>query len=105
MEITEVEIRLVKEGRLRAYATVVLDHCLKIRDLRIIEGPDGLFVAYWLFGSESGGQGIYCLIAPWTRSSTEKRNYFTVFRPSARKSKASSGVDPTQSIDLATEDV
>ena len=45
MEITEVEIRLVNEGRLRAYATVVLDHCFKIRDLRIIEGPDGLFVA------------------------------------------------------------
>jgi stage V sporulation protein G len=44
MEITEVEISLVNEGRLRAYATVILDDCFKIRSLRIIEGPNGLFV-------------------------------------------------------------
>ena len=44
MEITEIEISLVNEGRLRAYATVVLEDCFKIRSLRIIEGPDGLFV-------------------------------------------------------------
>jgi stage V sporulation protein G len=45
MEITEVEISLVNEGRLRAYAAVVLNDCYRIRYLRIIEGPDGLFVA------------------------------------------------------------
>ena len=44
MKITEVEISLVNEGRLRAYATVILEDCFKIRSLRIIEGPDGLFV-------------------------------------------------------------
>ena len=44
MEITEVKISLVNEGRLRAYATVILEDCFKIRSLRIIEGPDGLFV-------------------------------------------------------------
>jgi stage V sporulation protein G len=45
MKITEVEISLVNEGRLRAYAAVVLDDCYRIRYLRIIDGPDGLFVA------------------------------------------------------------
>ena len=50
MEITEVKISLVNEGRLRAYATVILEDCFKIRSLRIIEGPDGLFARAPLIG-------------------------------------------------------
>ena len=45
MEITEVKITLANEGRLRAFARVTLDDCFVIRDLRIIEGPDALFLA------------------------------------------------------------
>src|SRR4029434_1346525 len=45
------------------------------------------------------------LIAPWTRSSKEKRTSFTVFRTSSRNSNAPSGIDPAQSIDSAIEDL
>jgi stage V sporulation protein G len=45
MEITEVTIRLANEGYLRAHASITLDDCFVIRNLRIIEGPNGLFVA------------------------------------------------------------
>ena len=47
MEITEVRVfmRNEKEGKLRAYATITLDNCFIIRDLKVIEGKKGLFVA------------------------------------------------------------
>ncbi len=46
MEITEIKVYPVKDsGRLKAYATMVLDGCFIIRDLKIIEGDKGLFVS------------------------------------------------------------
>ena len=45
MEITEVKITLANESQLPAIARVTLDDCFVIRDLRIIEGADRLFLA------------------------------------------------------------
>ena len=45
MEITEVKIFPVNEDKLKAYVTIVLDHCFVVRDLKIINGSTGLFVA------------------------------------------------------------
>jgi stage V sporulation protein G len=45
MEITEVRVFLVNEDKLRAYVTVTLDHCFVVRDLKVIHGTSGLFVA------------------------------------------------------------
>lgn len=46
MRITEVRIQPVNTGtRLKAYAVVVIDGGLIIRDMKIIEGPGGCFVA------------------------------------------------------------
>jgi stage V sporulation protein G len=47
MEITEVRIKLMEESedRLRAFCSITLDHCFVIRDLKIIEGVNGPFVA------------------------------------------------------------
>lgn len=47
MEITEVRIKLMEdsEDRLRAFCSVTFDHCFVVRDLKIIEGTSGLFVA------------------------------------------------------------
>ncbi len=47
MKITEVRI-FPKEGedkKLRAFATITLDDCFVVRDMKIIEGSKGLFVA------------------------------------------------------------
>lgn len=47
--ITEVRIRLYSDARpgdrLRAFATVTFDGCFVVRDLKVIEGDDGLIVA------------------------------------------------------------
>lgn len=46
MEITEVKVFPVENNdKLKAYASVVFDNCFVVRDLRIIHGTTGLFVA------------------------------------------------------------
>jgi stage V sporulation protein G len=46
MEITEVRVFPVEnEERLKAYATITIENIFLIRDLRIINGNAGLFVA------------------------------------------------------------
>ncbi|MEW6071762.1 MAG: SpoVG family protein [Planctomycetota bacterium] len=47
MEITEVRIKLLEShpDKLRAFASVTIDDCLVIRDLKIIDGANGLFIA------------------------------------------------------------
>jgi stage V sporulation protein G len=45
MEVTEVKIFPVSEERLKAYVTITFDNCFVIRDLKVIDGNNGLFVA------------------------------------------------------------
>lgn len=45
MEITEVKIYPTNEGRLRAYVSIILDHSFIIRELKLVDGEDGLFVS------------------------------------------------------------
>ena len=45
MEITEVRVFPVNEDKLKAYVTITLDHCFVVRDLKVINGNTGLFIA------------------------------------------------------------
>lgn len=45
MRITEVKIFPVNEERLKAYVTITIEDCFVVRDLKVIRGNDGLFVA------------------------------------------------------------
>jgi stage V sporulation protein G len=45
MEITEVRVYPVSEEKLKAYVTITLDRCFVIRDLKVINGNTGLFIA------------------------------------------------------------
>jgi stage V sporulation protein G len=45
MEITDVKVFPVDEDKLKAYVTITLDHCFVIRDLKVIHGSNGLFIA------------------------------------------------------------
>lgn len=45
MEITEIKIFPVNEEKLKAYVTIILDNCFVVRDLKVIHGNTGLFVA------------------------------------------------------------
>ncbi|TWU34474.1 SpoVG family protein [Novipirellula artificiosorum] len=47
MEITEIRIKLMEssEDRLRAFCSITIDGCFVVRDLKIIDGANGPFVA------------------------------------------------------------
>ena len=47
MDITEIRIKLMEgtEDRLRAFCSITLDACFVVRDLKIIDGTSGPFVA------------------------------------------------------------
>ena len=45
MDITEVKIFPVSDEKLKAYVSITLDGCFVVRDLKIIKGGQGLFVA------------------------------------------------------------
>jgi len=47
MEITEVRVRLVKnrDDRLKAFCSMTFDNEFVVRDIKVIEGPDGYFIA------------------------------------------------------------
>jgi stage V sporulation protein G len=45
MRITEVKVFPVNEERLKAYVTITIEDCFVVRDLKIIKGNEGLFVA------------------------------------------------------------
>ena len=46
MQVTDVRLKKVNnEGKVRALATITIDDAFVIRDIRVVEGQNGLFVA------------------------------------------------------------
>ncbi len=69
MEITEVQVFPVHEDKLKAYVTIVIDDCFVVRDLKVISGTTGLFVA---MPSKKRKDGVYKDIAHPLNQSTRK---------------------------------
>src|SRR5882724_788711 len=46
MQTTEVRIYPTNEDLVKAYVTITFDNCLMIREIRVIQGPTGLFVSF-----------------------------------------------------------
>ena len=45
MDITQVKVFPVDQEKLKAYVSIVLDECFLISDLKVIQGPGGLFIS------------------------------------------------------------
>lgn len=45
MEITEVKVFPVSEEKLKAFVSIVFDHCFMVNDIKIIQGRQGLFIS------------------------------------------------------------
>jgi stage V sporulation protein G len=45
MEITEVKVFPIQEEKLKAFVSIVFDHCFMVNDIKIIQGKDGLFIS------------------------------------------------------------
>ena len=71
MKITSVNVRKVEkdESRMKGSASVVVDDCFAIHDIRIIEGDKGLFTAMPSRKTATGGyRDIAHPINPETRA-------------------------------------
>ncbi len=45
MDVTEIRVYPVDDEKLKAFITITLDNCFVVRDLKVIKGISGLFVA------------------------------------------------------------
>ncbi|NLZ25833.1 MAG: septation regulator SpoVG [Clostridiales bacterium] len=47
MNITDVRVRIVKkeDAKLKAVASIIIDDCFVVHDIKIIEGAEGNFIA------------------------------------------------------------
>ena len=75
MKITSVNVRKIeKEGsRMKGIASVLLDDCFAVHDIRIIEGDNGLFIAMPSRKTATGGyRDIAHPINPETRALFEE---------------------------------
>ena len=45
MDVTEIRVYPVDDEKLKAFVTITLDSCFVVRDLKVIKGIGGLFVA------------------------------------------------------------
>jgi stage V sporulation protein G len=72
MEITEVKVFPVKkfDEKIKAFATIAIDNCFLIRDLKVINGNSGLFIA---MPSRKKPDGTYADVAHPLNS--DMRNY------------------------------
>ena len=44
MKITEIRIHLMNEDRLKAFASVIFDHSFVVRNMKVVEGTNGIFL-------------------------------------------------------------
>ena len=57
MEITDVRVKLEKRdnGKMKGRANIVIDNAVAIRDIRILEGENGMFIAMPSRKTATGG--------------------------------------------------
>lgn len=70
MEITEIKVYKINEEKLKAYVSITLNSCFVVKDIKVIEGSKGLFVA---MPCKKGKDGQYRDIAhPLNKETRDK---------------------------------
>lgn len=91
MEITEVRVFPVNEDKLKAYVTITLDNCFVVRDLKVIHGNTGLFIA---MPAKRRKDGTFKDIAHPLNSETREKMEALILQEYERElSRPSSGED------------
>ena len=98
MEITEVKVTTVDQDQLKAYVTIVLDHCFVVRDVKVIKGPKGYFVA---MPSKKRKDGTFRDIAHPINRDTREEMEKTIL--DAYQKEVGEGIDEVR--DLGEEEV
>jgi stage V sporulation protein G len=84
MDITDVRVFPVDEDKLKAYVTITLDNCFVIRDLKVIHGNTGLFIA---MPAKRRKDGTYKDIAHPLNADTRDRMERTILSEYERQTK------------------
>jgi stage V sporulation protein G len=92
MEITEVRVFPVSEEKLKAYVTITFDHCFVVRDLKVINGNTGLFIA---MPAKRRKDGSFKDIAHPLNSETREKMERTILAEYERELKKGAGPRPT----------
>jgi stage V sporulation protein G len=93
MEITEVRVFPVSEEKLKAYVTITLDGCFVVRDLKVIHGNTGLFIA---MPAKRRKDGTFKDIAHPLNAETRERMERTILAEYEREiGKSADGPRPT----------
>ncbi|NTY08012.1 septation regulator SpoVG [Exiguobacterium sp. JMULE1] len=90
MNVTDVKIRrVVAEGRMKALASITLDHEFVVHDLRVIEGNSGLFVA---MPSKRTQEGIFRDVAHPINALMRKKVEDSVLEAYAAREEQEEGI-------------
>jgi len=84
MQITSVNVKKIEkeDSRMKGIASVLIDDCFAIRDIRIIEGNEGLFIA---MPSRKNADGEYHDIAHPINAETRKMFEDAIFEAYAKE--------------------
>ena len=91
MHITDVRVFPVEEEKLKAYVTITLDNCFVVRDLKVISGTTGLFIA---MPAKRRKDGTYKDIAHPLNADTRHQMEQAILREYERTMKAGLTVVP-----------
>ncbi len=97
MVITEIKVFPVKEEKLKAYITIILDNCFIIRDLKVISGNTGLFVA---MPSKKRKDGVYKDIAHPINMETREKLEQMILKAYDEEIKKPSSASASESPDI-----
>ena len=93
MQITDVRVRkMVKEGKLKAVASIIFDNEFVVHDIKIVEGEKGLFVA---MPSKKSVDGEYRDIAHPISTESRGRIQEVIF---ARYQEVLQAEEPSQEV-------
>jgi stage V sporulation protein G len=104
MEITQVKVFPVDEERLKAYVSIVLDDCFLISDLKVIQGPNGVFVS---MPSKRKKNGEFKDIAhPLNRETRERmeRRILSEYERVRSETAPVRGEEPGAGVELSEEE-
>ena len=101
MDITQVKVFPVDEEKLKAYVSIVLDDCFLVSDLKVIHGPNGLFIS---MPSKRKKNGEFKDIAHPLNRETRERMERRILEEYERARQSPPAAAPSPDAESRTED-
>lgn len=71
MEVTDVKVRIVhSSSKIKAIATITIDDCFAVHDIKVVEGASGLFIG---MPARRGEDGVFRDIAHPIETETRQK--------------------------------